>query len=65
MGGSKTLAKYIFDSEEQIQLPARDPRYELPCTPSSEALRRNLRNKEKGNAASWVKWVREHLCNKY
>jgi hypothetical protein len=51
MGGSKTLAKSTFGSEEKIQLPARDPRYQPQRTRSNEALCRN-RKKEKGDATS-------------
>jgi hypothetical protein len=52
MGSSKTLAKSTFGSEEKIQLPASDLRYEPQSTLSNEALCRNLGNKRKGDATS-------------
>ena len=52
MGSSKAIAKCTFSSEEKIQLPARDPRYQPQRTPSNEAICRNLGNKRKGDAKS-------------
>jgi hypothetical protein len=54
----KTPAKSTFGSEEKIQLPARDPRYEPHSTPTSEVLSRNLGNKGQQTG----KMVRESLC---
>jgi hypothetical protein len=64
MENSKTLAKSTVGSEEKIQLPARDPRYQHTARKQGREGRSKLcKNGQNESFAKIIesKWVRESL----